>query len=272
MSSLSEKGFSREGDTLYFTGEAKKEEEFSAILVDEGESLPDPLKENLKKIAKELAKAARNKKLTDEDRKKVREKLAERFFDVRMFGAVLSTGLNAGQVRGPVQLTFARSLDPVAPLDVRITRVAITREEDRARKETEMGRKPVVPYGLYRAHGFFNPFLGKETGVRREDLEALWNAMSELFELDRSAARGEMVVRGLAVFSHEDPKGNAPAHRLFDLIKVERRQDVRTPRSFSDYRVMAPMGGSLEAYGFPKVHLTWLVRPEGMEELPSDVG
>ena len=189
-----------------------------------------------------------------------------------MFGAVLSTGLNAGQVRGPVQLTFARSLDPIAPLEVSITRVAITRGEDRARKETEMGRKPLVPYGLYRAHGFFNPFLAAKTGVQPEDLEALWDALQHLFELDRSAARGEMTVRGLAVFSHEDAKGNAPAHRLFGLIRVERREGVEAPRSFADYRVRAPKEGSLEAHGFPGVHLAWLVRPEGLEDLPPHVG
>ncbi len=270
LDSLAEAGFSRDGNTLYYSDQASAEKEIAKLLG--AEEAAAPLKKELEKLAKELAKAVKGRKITDEDREKAQTKLLERFFDVRMFGAVLSTGLNAGQVRGPVQLTFARSLDPVAPLEVSITRVAITREEDRARKETEMGRKPLVPYGLYRAHGFFNPFLAEKTGVRPEDLEALWDALKNLFELDRSAARGEMAVRGLAVFSHEDPKGNAPAHRLFGLIQVERREGVEVPRSFTDYRVRAPKEGSLEAYGLPGVHITWLVWPEGLEDLPPHVG
>ncbi len=270
LDGLAEAGFSREGNMLYYSGSATKEKEIGKLLaVDEATS---SLKQMLEELTKRLVEAAKGRRISDQDRERAQAKLLERFFDVRMFGAVLSTGLNAGQVRGPVQLTFARSLDPVAPLDISITRVAITREEDRARKETEMGRKPLVPYGLYRAHGFFNPFLAKKTGVRKEDLEVLWEALQNLFELDRSAARGEMAVRGLAVFSHEDPKGNAHAHRLFDLIRVERREGVEVPRDFADYRVQAPQGGSLEDYGFPKVHLTWLVQPEGLEDPRRHVG
>ena len=267
LDGLTEAGFSRDGETLYYSGQATNWKEIAKLLGIEEEAT-EPFRKELEALAKELEKAAKERKISDEERERAKTALQERFFDIRMFGAVLSTGLNAGQVRGPVQLTFARSVDPVAPLEVSITRVAITREEDRARKETEMGRKPLVPYGLYRAHGFFNPFLAVQTGVSEEDLEAFWEALENLFDLDRSAARGEMAVRGLAVFSHENPKGNAPAHRLFGLIRVERREGVEVPRAFADYRVRAPKEGSLEDYGLPGVHLKWLVPPEGLEDLP----
>ena len=265
LDGLTEAGFSRDGKTLYYSGQATNQKEIAKLLGVEEEAAK-PFKKELEALAKELA--AKGRKISDEEREKAKTALQKRFFDIRMFGAVLSTGLNAGQVRGPVQLTFARSVDPVACLDFAITRNAITREEDRARKETEMCRKPLVPYGLYRAHGFFNPFLAEQTGVGKEDLEAFWKALMELFENDRSANRGEMAVRGLAVFSHENPKGNAPAHRLFDLIRVERREGVEVPRAFAHYRVRAPKEGSLEDYGLPGVHLKWLVRPEGLEDLP----
>lgn len=190
----------------------------------------------------------------------VRAELCRRYYDIRLFGAVLSTGtLNAGQVRGPVQITFARSLHPVAPLDLSITRKARTTEERMETGETEMGRKPIVPYGLYRAHGFFNPYLAEQTGVSERDLEIFWEAMQNLFEFDRSAARGEMAVRGLFVFTHDNPKGNAPAHKLFELVQVRRLEDGRPPRSFAEYEIIAPPAGSLEAYGFPGVTLTRLV-------------
>lgn len=169
----------------------------------------------------------------------VRDELCRRYYDIRMFGAVLSTGkLNAGQVRGPVQITFAQSIDPVLPLDVAITRQARTTEERMETGTTEMGRKPIIPYGLYRAHGYFNPYLARQTGVSPEDLEVLWDALQNLFEFDRSAARGEMHVRSLSVFTHDNPKGNAPAHKLFDLVKVWRRDGVSVPRGYHDYTVV----------------------------------
>lgn len=168
----------------------------------------------------------------------VRAELCRRYYDIRIFGAVLSTGgVNAGQVRGPVQVTFARSIDPIFPFDISITRIAITTQEDWEKKTTEMGRKAIVPYGLYRAHGFFNPFLAKGTGVSEEDVKLLWEALGNLFEFDRSASRGEMAVRGLWVFTHENSKGNAPAHELFGKIRVQRRYTDRPPRHFEDYEV-----------------------------------
>mgnify|MGYP001031123544 CR=1 FL=1 len=189
--------------------------------------------------------------LEDDERKgkrpipRLRSQMCADYYDIRMFGAVLATGekgdrLNAGQVRGPVQMTFARSEDPITPLDLTITRQARTTEERMETGQTEMGRKPIVPYGLYRAHGFYNPLLASSeggTGVTAEDLEAFWEAMEHLFDLDRSAARGEMVVRGLYVFSHDKPLGNAPAHQLFERITAQLKDETKPPRSFGDYTV-----------------------------------
>jgi CRISPR-associated protein Csd2 len=140
----------------------------------------------------------------------------------------------AGQVRGPVQLTFARSVDPIVALEHSITRMAVTNEKD-LEKERTMGRKHTVPYGLYVAHGFVSSFLAKQTGFGEDDLELLWQALGNMFEHDRSAARGEMSTRGLYVFKHDSELGNAHAHKLFERIKVKKMADV--PRSFSDYGV-----------------------------------
>lgn len=175
------------------------------------------------------------------DEAKARELTAwmcKNFFDVRTFGAVMTTEVNAGQVRGPVQIAFASSIDPVVPLEVSITRVAVTNERD-LEKERTMGRKHILPYGLYRVHGFISAKLAERTGFSEEDLALLWRALTNLFEHDRSAARGEMAARKLLVFKHDHPMGNAPAHHLFEKIKVERVGDqVDTPaRSFADYRV-----------------------------------
>ena len=169
------------------------------------------------------------------------------FFDVRTFGAVMSTGdkqegdgvesklrKTAGQVRGPVQITFARSVDPIVSLEHSITRMAVTNEKD-LEKERTMGRKHTVPYGLYMAHGFVSAFLAKQTGFGGDDLELLWQALENMFEHDRSAARGEMSTRGLYVFKHASELGNAHAHALFDRIKLSKTNDV--PRAFSDYTV-----------------------------------
>lgn len=168
----------------------------------------------------------------------VRDQLCRDYYDIRMFGAVLSTGeLNAGQVRGPAQMSFARSLDPIFPLDLTITRGARTTSARMETGETEMGRKPIVPYGLYRGHGYFNPFLAEQTGVTEADLRLFWEALAQLFEFDRSAAHGEMAVQQLCVFTHENKKGNASAHHLFSCVSVSRVDDSRAPRAFSDYRV-----------------------------------
>lgn len=173
---------------------------------------------------------------------KLRDFMCKNFFDVRTFGAVMTTfvkgALNCGQVRGPVQLGFARSVDPVIPQEVTITRVAITTETDAERKGTEMGRKYIVPYGLYRAEGYVSANLARRvTGFSEEDLELLWEAIINMFEHDHSAARGKMAVRELIVFKHDSELGNAPAHKLFDAVKVARKPEVVLPRSYSDYTV-----------------------------------
>lgn len=239
-------GFLLEENQLLYSGEAANKKEIVQLLTEDLEgntSLRKKLDSIVNRLAEEIKKG---KRITRETRKNARRWLCSKYFDIRMFGAVLSTGLNAGQVRGPIQLTFARSIDPVVPMDISITRVAITKEEDRKRKETEMGRKPIVPYGLYRSHGFYNPFLAKDTGVAkgtgvtREDLELFWEALMRMFEFDRSAARGEMSVRGLWIFTHENEKGNAPAHKLFELIRVKRKADIESPRSFTDYEILEP--------------------------------
>ncbi|MGH8174761.1 MAG: type I-C CRISPR-associated protein Cas7/Csd2 [Steroidobacter sp.] len=175
------------------------------------------------------------------DEAKARELTAwmcKNFFDVRTFGAVMTTEVNAGQVRGPVQIAFASSIDPVIPQEIAITRMAVTNEKD-LEKERTMGRKHILPYGLYRVHGFISAKLAERTGFSEEDLSLLWRALTNMFEHDRSAARGEMAARKLIVFEHEHPMGNAPAHVLFGKVTVERiNGENDTPaRSFSDYRV-----------------------------------
>jgi len=185
-----------------------------------------------------------------EDVDKARAWMCENFYDIRMFGAVMTTGVNCGQVRGPIQMTFARSIDPVVPLDLSITRVAVTREEDAEvvegdegegtkGKQTEMGRKAIVPYALFKAHGFFTPHFAKSTGADREDLGTFWKALEMMWDLDRSSSRGLVSLRGLYVFSHESPLGNAPAHTLLERVRVQplidRDGDAGTPRRFEDY-------------------------------------
>lgn len=164
--------------------------------------------------------------------------MCKNFFDVRSFGAVMTTEINAGQVRGPVQIAFASSIEPVVPIEVSITRVAVTNEKD-LEKERTMGRKHVLPYGLYRVHGFISAKLAERTGFSEDDLALLWRALTNLFEHDRSAARGEMSARKLIVFKHELPMGNAPAHVLFDKVSVQRAdgQGEAPARRFSDYQV-----------------------------------
>ena len=173
---------------------------------------------------------------------KVRDFMCRNFFDIRTFGAVMTTfvkgNLNCGQVRGPVQLGFSRSIDPIVPQEVTITRVAITTEADAERKGTEMGRKYIVPYALYRAEGYVSANLArKTTGFSEEDLNLLWEAILNMFETDHSAARGKMAVRKLIVFKHDSELGCAPAYKLFDLIQVKRRNQSAPARAYSDYDV-----------------------------------
>ena len=173
-----------------------------------------------------------------EDADKARHWMCQNFYDVRTFGAVMSTGVNCGQVRGPVQITFGRSVDPIIISEFAITRMAVATEkeaEDQSGGNRTIGRKFTVPYGLYVAHGFVSAHLANQTGFSDSDLALLWQALTNMFEHDRSAARGEMATRGLYVFKHEGKLGNAPAYSLFDRIKAQKQVEV--PRSFADYSV-----------------------------------
>ncbi|AGA59293.1 CRISPR-associated protein Cas7/Csd2, subtype I-C/DVULG [Thermobacillus composti KWC4] len=170
--------------------------------------------------------------------------MCKKYFDIRTFGAVMTTGVNCGQVRGPVQLTFSKSIDPINPTEVSITRMAVTNEKD-IEKERTMGRKAFVPYGLYRLEGYISAPLAQQTGFSEEDLELLWTALINMFEHDRSAARGKMASQKLFVFKHDTALGNAPANKLFQLVQVQRKDGVTVPRSFNDYEVTvgtAPQG------------------------------
>jgi CRISPR-associated protein Csd2 len=190
----------------------------------------------------------------EQDKKADKTKLARdwmcrNFFDVRTFGAVMSTGVNCGQVRGPVQLAFSRSVDAIMPLDISITRMAVATEAEAEKQGGDnrtMGRKSIVPYGLYRCHGFVSALLAAQTGFGENDLNLLWEAMQNMFEHDHSAARGEMVCGALVVFKHDSAMGNAPAQKLFDLVTVARATDPDAPaRAFADYAV------SVDAAGLP---------------------
>ena len=173
----------------------------------------------------------------EQDRLKVTKFMCDNFFDIRSFGAVMTTGVNCGQVRGPIQMCFAESVDPVMPMEMSITRMAVTKEED-AEKERTMGRKQYIPYGLYRVEGFVSASLAEKTGFSQEDLDLFFSALMNMFENDRSAARGLMSSRKLFVFKHESKLGNAPAHRLFEAVKVNRLiPDAQEARSFSDYAI-----------------------------------
>lgn len=190
----------------------------------------------------DLEAKGREEKVQNVDR--ARAWMCQTFYDVRTFGAVMSTGVNCGQVRGPVQITFGRSIDPVAALEQTIVRKAVATEreaESQIDKHDQvtgtMGRKSLVPYGLYRAHGFVSPHLAADTGFSQADLDLLWRVLGTMFEHDRSATRGEMATRRLVVFEHESPLGNAPAHRLFERVGVKLLDGSRPPREYGDYQV-----------------------------------
>lgn len=241
-----------------------------AIYVQEGSILNDRHRQAYAAIRSDgdrTAKAAKLNPQNDEEAGKLRRFMCDNFFDVRTFGAVMSTGINCGQVRGPVQFAFARSIEPVVPLEISITRMAATTSDEKAKREEgadentrsenrTMGRKHIVPYGLYRAHGFVSAKLAERTGFSEADLTFLWDALASMFEHDRSAARGEMAARRLIVFKHASALGNAPAHALFDRVTVGRAAggEVRLPgdprldnlppaRQFTDYHVTVDRDG-----------------------------
>ena len=207
-----------------------------------------PTQEEQAQAATEAEVIEAKKKKPGKDKRKgsadevglARQWMCQNFFDVRSFGAVMSTGVNCGQVRGPVQLTFARSVEPIVALEHSITRMAVATEAEAEKQQGDnrtMGRKHTVPYGVYVAHGFVSSFLAKQTGFGADDLELLWQALAQMFEHDRSAARGQMATRGLYVFAHDSELGNAPAHALFERLKVTPRAADQVARSFDAYSV-----------------------------------
>jgi CRISPR-associated protein Csd2 len=226
-----------------------------AVVEKEDEPSASPAEKNPKKGKKE-AKPSR-KASEGEVVEKARDWMCRHFYDIRAFGAVMSLKENnCGQVRGPVQLTFARSIDPIVTLEHAITRVAVAtqREADEQGGDNRtMGRKNTVPYGLYRAHGFVSPMIARQTGFGREDLELLWQALGQMFEHDRSAARGLMATRELVVFEHAGELGNAPAHRLFEQVRIDRRHGDKAARDFSDYALTV---GELPS-GVTRVEIPW---------------
>jgi len=183
--------------------------------------------------------AVKNVKDTKDKTSAARDVMCKKYYDIRTFGAVMSTGKNAGQVRGPIQFTFARSVDPIVTSEHSITRMAVATEKEAEKQGGDnrtMGRKATVPYGLYVCHGFVSANLAKQTGFSREDLDLFWKALKNMFDVDRSAARGLMSAQKLIVFKHDSVLGNAPANKLFDLVKIEKKCEG-VARSFSDYQV-----------------------------------
>lgn len=215
---------------------AKSGQESFHIYVEEGSILNEKHRQAYKALRPGDSKAEKDAKLNpkdDAEAVKLRDFMCANFFDVRTFGAVMSTGINCGQVKGPVQLTFASSVEPIMPLEISITRMAATNEAEKKQKaegddssdrvdNRTMGRKHIVPYGLYVAHGFISAKFAERTGFSHADLELLFEALISMFEHDRAAARGEMATRKLIVFKHENPLGNVPAHTLFDRVKIGR--------------------------------------------------
>ena len=196
--------------------------------------------ENIATDAKKKKPGKEKRKGSADDVSQARQWMCQNFFDVRTFGAVMSTGVNCGQVRGPVQLTFARSVEPIVALEHSITRMAVATEGEAEKQQGDnrtMGRKHTVPYGVYVAHGFVSSFLAKQTGFGEDDLELVFQALSQMFEHDRSAARGEMSTRGLYVFKHDSELGNAPAHALFDRLQVTPKEPGAVARNFDAYSV-----------------------------------
>ena len=213
----------------------KEDEPYYNILVKPDKALNTKFTEAYEVIGEKTGQKGKNPEAV----RAARDYICQNYFDVRTFGAVMSTGNDpCGIVRGPVQISFAKSVDPIFTQDITITRQARTTEDKRDTGETEMGRKSIVPYGLYRADGYVSAMLAQKiTKFSEEDLELLWDAIINMFEHDRSAARGKMCVRKLYVFKHDSVLGNAPANVLFDKIVISKKDGVEVPRSFNDYEI-----------------------------------
>ena len=220
----------------------KENESGYGIYIKSGVPLQTSDKKAFEYLGVEESEVKKMKKDNPEIDVKIRDFMCKNFFDIRAFGAVMTTfvkaALNCGQVRGPVQLGFARSVDPIFPQEITITRCAITTEADAEKNTNTMGNKFIVPYGLYIAEGYISANLARKvTGFSEDDLELLWDAIINMFEFDHAAARGKMAVRKLVIFKHDSELGNVPAYKLFDAIKIERKEDVEVARSFSDYNI-----------------------------------
>jgi CRISPR-associated protein Csd2 len=217
-----------------------------SIFVQQGSVLNESIAKAHKDLGHDVDPKSDKKKATREQVGSARAEMCKRFFDVRTFGAVMSTGANAGQVRGPVQLSFSRSVDSILPLDLSITRMAVTEAKEADSPNQTMGRKNLIPYGLYRCHGFISAHLARETGFNQDDLGLFFKALSgravpseqhgpSMFDNDHSASRGTMSPQKLVVFKHQSALGNAPAHKLFERVSVKRKSQVEVARSFADY-------------------------------------
>ena len=232
-------GGAQDGKRIYFTE--------GAVHNLQHDKAYDELKAKGEAKESDLTKEAK-KKPKPEIKDKATAWMCQNYYDIRTFGAVMSTEVNCGQVRGPVQISFARSIDPIVSSEHAITRTSVTNEKD-IEKERTMGRKFTIPYGLYKAQGFVNPFLAKDTGFSSEgdgnDLELLFTALENAFQFDQSAARpaGSMNPRALIVFKHDSALGSAPSHKLFELVSVKKKEGVEVPRAFSDYEVMIDRSG-----------------------------
>lgn len=206
------------------------------------------LNDRIQKAHEDLGHQIEGKKGATRDQvRDARTEMCRRYFDVRTFGAVMSTGANAGQVRGPVQLSFSRSIDPVLPLDLSITRMAVAEAKDADSPNQTMGRKNLIPYGLFRCHGFISAHLARETGFSGEDLDLFWQSLTQMFDHDRSASRGTMAPQQLVVFKHQSALGNAPAHKLFERVRIDLKPEIESkghaPRAFHDYEVTIDRDG-----------------------------
>lgn len=224
------------------------------IFVQQGSVLNESIAKAHKDLGHDVDPKSEKKKATREQVGSARAEMCKRFFDVRTFGAVMSTGANAGQVRGPVQLSFSRSVDSILPLDLSITRMAVTEAKEADSPNQTMGRKNLIPYGLYRCHGFISAHLAKETGFNEEDLGVFLKALCgravlseqhgpSMFDNDHSASRGTMSPQKLVVFRHQSMLGNAPAHKLFERVTAQRKGSVEVARAFSDYDVVVDQDG-----------------------------
>jgi len=224
------------------SSDAKQENARFKVYVEEGVAL------NARHERAYTALGFKPKRTNHEQQLQARRWMCDNFFDVRLFGALMSTGdANCGQMKGPIQIGFATSIDPIYPLDQAITRVAVTQTQELEKllsgeggKDREMGRKAIVPYGLYLAHVYYSPHFGDQAGVTSEDLDLFWKALTMMWDLDRSSARADMNCRGLYIFSHENPLGDAPAHKLLDMVRAHKLEDVEYAASFEDYVVEVP--------------------------------